>query len=254
MIRMPTAGAGVRINRPHEKQTERDPGEPTAIHDRDGLTVPFRFMKCSGCRLPMERRTYDTPLGGKVDIDVCTRCRAFWFDPFETLHLTPRATLELIAFIGEQQAEPRPWPQTLHCPRCAGELKLAHDRQRATPFQYWICDAGHGRFETFVDFLREKDYIRALTQQQIADMRNKIQFVHCANCGAAIDLTHDSVCQHCSAPISMIDMKKMEEIAREARTPAKTLVLPALRPDPKPVDLVDAALKVVSSWVRSLLE
>lgn len=211
-------------------------------------------MNCPGCRAPMKTMTFTTSLGGAVEIDACVACRAFWFDAFETLHLAPRSTLELIAFIGEQAGAPaQAWPRTSRCPRCGAQLLLTHDRQRATAFQYWRCDAGHGRFTSFIDFMREKEYIRTLTLQQINEIRDKIQFVHCSNCGGAVDLSKDSVCPHCHAPLSIVDTKKMGEIAQQLRQPQAAIVLPPLRPE-KPVNLVDAGLEVVSAWLRTWLE
>lgn len=207
----------------------------------------------------MERLTLDAVLGAKLDVDVCTQCRAFWFEPFETLHLTPASTLQLfsrIASAGPAGA----FPTALHCPKCGAQLLLTHDRQRNTPFTYWRCDAGHGRFTPFVDFLREKDFIKPLSPQQLTELRKTIQTIHCANCGAPIDLTRDSLCTHCGAALSMLDMNKMAEMAHSQP--------PATRP-PRPRDadiralfehedrsqftLVDLGLRVMAKWLNSVL-
>src|ERR1044071_2953781 len=45
----------------------------------------FDVMLCPACKTAMEHLTLDAVLGAKVDVDVCTQCRAFWFEPFETL-------------------------------------------------------------------------------------------------------------------------------------------------------------------------
>ena len=81
--------------------------------------------------------------------------------------------------------------------------------QRRTRFQYWRCDNGHGRLITFMDFLREKDFVRPLTPQQLEELRQNIQTINCSNCGAAIDLVEDSVCAHCGAAVSMLDLQQM---------------------------------------------
>ena len=58
----------------------------------------------------------------------------------------------------------------MQCPRCRGRLRLTHDRQRNTSFTYLRCRNGHGRLTTFFDFLREKDFVKPLTAQQLADL------------------------------------------------------------------------------------
>ena len=44
------------------------------------------------------------------------------------------------------------------------------DRQRDTLFGYWRCAADHGRFITFADFLREKNFVRPLTGRELGSM------------------------------------------------------------------------------------
>ena len=80
--------------------------------------------------------------------------------------------------------------------------------QRTTRFSYLRCPNGHGRLTTFFDFLREKDFIRPLTAQQLAELRQHVQMVNCSNCGAPVDLTQGSSCAHCGSPLSMLDLKQ----------------------------------------------
>ena len=61
--------------------------------------------------------------------------------------------------------------------------------QRATRFSYLHCPNDHGRLTTFFDFLREKDFIRPLTAEQLQELRQNVQTVNCSNCGAPIDVT-----------------------------------------------------------------
>ena len=223
----------------------------------------------------MQHLTVDAVLGQIVEIDLCASCRAFWFEPFETIHLTPRSTLLLFGVIAEQAARTNApaFPTTSYCPTCHQRLILTHDRQRTTPFEYWRCDAGHGRFTPFVDFLREKDFIRPLSPQQVKELRENVQMIHCANCGAPIDLTKDSLCPHCGAPLSMLDMKKMRAMASEIQKsngsggsrPAGSSPPPddlsqlfATRaPTPNgqlPSSLVELGLDSVASWIVGLLD
>jgi hypothetical protein len=174
----------------------------------------------------MTSMTLEAHLTAPVEIDVCSPCQAFWFDKYEDLKLSAGSTLKLIKFIGENSSPAKPsWSEKLRCPRCASHLLLTHDLQRNTKFSYWRCE-GHGRFIGFLDFLREKNFIRTLSAQEINALKEKVQTVNCSNCGAAIDLARDSVCAHCGSPISILDMKQPEEILNQLRQAA----------EPRPID------------------
>ena len=219
-------------------------------------------MECPGCRSEMKRVTVDAVLGVTVDIDVCSACRAFWFEPYETLHLTPGSTLELFRMIANASRGGGAVPagDRWRCPQCGGRLLLTHDRQRNTPFQYWRCDRGHGRFTSFTDFLKEKNFIQPLSAQQIAELRRNVRMINCTNCGAPVDIVKDSVCHHCGSPLAMLDMVKMAELGNQylrAATTARTRPSPAL---PRPVmrdssssSLLDFGLRAVADWLDRLL-
>jgi hypothetical protein len=148
-------------------------------------------------------------LGTAIDVDICLPCQALWFDDHESLQLSPAAVLKLFRVIGEHALATRPPTSgTPACPRCRIHLLLTHDQQRTTKFQYLRCPRGDGRFISFVDFLREKNFIRPLTPQQIDELRRNVQTVNCSNCGAPIDLSKGSSCGHCGSPLSMLDMKQ----------------------------------------------
>ena len=148
-------------------------------------------------------------LGVPVDIDVCAPCQVIWFDRKESLQLGPGATLTLFRTIGEKAGASRaPLGDALDCPRCGRRLKLSHDRQRNTAFQYRRCESGHGRLITFFDFLREKDFLRPLSREQVEELKRNVQTVGCSNCGAPIDLGRGSACPHCGSPLSMLDLKQ----------------------------------------------
>ena len=164
----------------------------------------------------MQEETLDGHLARPVVIDLCFGCQSFWFDSHESLGLTPASTLRLFRVIGEHAARPRPaGPDLAKCPRCRGRLRRTHDMQRATRFEYLRCPNGHGRLTTFLDFLREKDFIRPLTPQQIAALRESVHSIHCSNCGAAVDLATGSACTHCGSPLSMLDMKQAEALVAQ---------------------------------------
>ena len=160
--------------------------------------------------------TLDGHFGRVVDLDICHDCEAIWFDHFENLGLAPGGTLKLFQMIGAERTRPAaPLRPPIKCPRCDARLFATEDRQRNTPFRYWRCPAGHGRLITYFDFLREKDFIRRLSDQQLNELRQSVQQVHCASCGAPIDLLHASACGHCGAPIATLDLKHIGRVVEE---------------------------------------
>ncbi len=183
--------------------------------------------------------------GTTVAIDLCTGCQAFWFDARESLQLTPGSTLELFTLIGEQSKKGKAaLSPVLRCPQCRARLLPTHDRQRSTPFRYWRCDHGHGRFITFFEFLREKNFIRPLTPAQIEELRQNIQIVNCSNCGAPIDLAAGAACTHCGSPVSMLDMKQAEQLVIQLRKASEPRTIdPAL-----PLELARARREVEASF------
>ena len=126
----------------------------------------------------MATHTVQGQLGRAVTIDLCDPCQAIWFDPRESLQLTPGATLMLFRVIGEHVAKPQAIEsETAKCPHCKARLRRTQDMQRATRFEYYRCPHDHGRLTTFFDFLKEKDFVRPLTPVQIARLRESIQVV-----------------------------------------------------------------------------
>jgi hypothetical protein len=169
----------------------------------------------------MVEQRLDGHHGRSVVIDLCHPCQSLWFDAHESPSLTPGSTLSLFRAIGENVARPVPARADLaKCPRCRARLRRTHDMQRATRFEYLRCPHGHGRLTTFFDFLREKNFIRPLTPEQIAELRRNIQIVNCSNCGAPVDLTHAAACGHCGSPVSMLDMQQAEALVAQLRSAA----------------------------------
>jgi hypothetical protein len=165
--------------------------------------------------------------GLPLTLDVCDSCHAFWFDGHESLQLTPASTLQLFTMIGERSTAGRtPLADLLRCPRCSARLVPTQDRQRNTAFRYARCPAGHGRFTTFFDFLREKNFIKPLTGDELKALRDSVKIVNCSNCGAPVDLATGAACQHCRSPLSMLDMKHAQELVEQLRKAG----------EPRPVD------------------
>jgi uncharacterized protein YbaR (Trm112 family) len=228
----------------------------------------------------MPEETFDAHLGRSVVIDICHACQSFWFDARESVALTPGSTLALFRIIGDKLTKPRQANGDLaKCPRCHGRLRRTRDMQRATRFEYWNCPNGHGRLISFFDFLREKDFIRPLTVQQIAELRQNVSSVNCANCGAPVDLVQGAACAHCSTPLSVLDMRQAEKLVAQLRKAEDrahqpidpTLPIELLRArreterafagladegirfdDVLSTDLVGAGLSAVARWFRKV--
>ena len=176
----------------------------------------------------MHPHRLDGHMGREVEIDVCASCQSIWFDARENLQLTPGATLGVFRLIGEKVARPSVEHRDIaKCPRCQAQLRRTQDMQRNTKFEYFRCPNEHGRLIAFFDFLKEKDFVKPLTPNQIAELRRNVQIINCSNCAAPIDLAKSSDCSHCGSPLSMLDMQQAERLVSQLRD--------ADRPD-KPVD------------------
>jgi hypothetical protein len=174
-------------------------------------------MNCPNCSLEMTAMTLDGHQGRPVAIDLCTGCQALWFDKYESLQLAPGSTLRLMKLIGESASRvPTQFSVSMRCPRCVQSLRQTQDMQRNTRFTYFRCLGGHGRFIRFFEFLREKNFISPLSQQQIDELRLHIQIVNCSSCGGPIDLAAGSLCPHCKSPVSVLDMKQPQELLTSA--------------------------------------
>ena len=155
---------------------------------------------------------YGQPLG----LDLCFGCGVAWFDGYESLLLAPGAILALFTAIHEHRVEQQRRPLgSPACPRCRMTLVETHDRQRHVQFRYWRCVAEHGRLTTFVEFLREKDFVRPLAPSEVVDLQARVQTVRCDGCGAAVDLARGSTCDYCRSPVSTLDPAHVERVLRE---------------------------------------
>ncbi len=164
---------------------------------------------------------------GEVTVDLCVSCQALWFDSFESVQLTPGATLALFDTIRKApQATGRGIPARLPCPRCTHSLVVTHDLQRTTRFTYYRCPEGHGRFTPFVQFLLEKNFIRPLAPAELARLKATIRIVRCSSCGGPVDLHTDAACPYCRAPIAILDADAVDATVRslEAAEARRTTV------------------------------
>ncbi|MGE0825633.1 MAG: zf-TFIIB domain-containing protein [Candidatus Binatia bacterium] len=179
-------------------------------------------MDCPSCRSPMDNHTFAGNYGKSVVIDLCFGCGAIWFDGFENLQLTPGSILELFKLIHEKHpAQQRALAKPLLCPRCRRQLEHTGDLQRTTRFFYDRCPQNHGRFITFFQFLREKNFVRSLTFKEITELKQRVRMLHCSNCGASIELETTSTCTYCGSPVSMLDPQQMEKTVQELQAAEK---------------------------------
>jgi len=164
----------------------------------------------------MQTLAFERQLLGRVDIDFCFPCQVIWFDQYESLQLAPGGVLEVFKALHERRAPTRnAVPELLDCPRCHARLALTHDVQRSTHFSYYRCTWGHGRLTPFFQFLREKNFVRPVTGAELAALKAKIRTVQCSNCGAPVDLEHDTACPYCRSPIAILDPDAVTKALRE---------------------------------------
>jgi hypothetical protein len=143
---------------------------------------------------------------GECVIDLCQGCHAMWLDAHESVQLTPGAIVSLFREVsGAGAPTRRALPAAMQCPRCRASLAETRDLRHSTRFSYWRCTKGHGRFTPFVQFLREKDFIRPLSSAELERLKAHVRTIRCSGCGAAVDLARDMVCSFCRAPVEALD-------------------------------------------------
>jgi hypothetical protein len=170
----------------------------------------------------MTEERLDGRYGQTIATDLCFGCAVVWFDGFESVTLAPGAILRIFTLIHERRGERRPSVlERPACPRCRARLQRTSDRQRHVAFQYWRCPAEHGRLTAFVEFLREKDFVRPLAPAELAELKSRVKMIHCDSCGAPVDLEQTSACAYCRAPISVLDAAQVERIVQDLRAAEK---------------------------------
>lgn len=153
----------------------------------------------------MEKRRFAAG-HGEVLIDLCWDCHALWFDRLESAQLAPAAVIELFRLIHEHRDKPaRPLADRMACPECATPLAFTHDLQRTNRINYYRCPQSHGRLTTFLQLLREKQFVRSLSSAEIERLRAAVKQVRCSGCGAPVDVAKDAACGFCRAPLSILD-------------------------------------------------
>jgi len=197
----------------------------------------------------MEAPSFERLYGRRLTVDVCHHCQCLWFDGQEFLQMTPGATLQLVASVAEDKGAARErWTAAPRCPRCSHALDETHDMQRSTRFTYYRCPEGHGRFITYYQFLRAKDFVRPLSEEEVRELRARIQQINCANCGAPVNVERDAVCGFCRSPLAIIDADQVRKTIEQLKEAAeeKKGVDPAL-----PVSLAMERLRAERAFAES---
>jgi len=161
----------------------------------------------------MTAETFEGHYGRPVKLDLCYGCAVVWFDANESLALTPGAVLQLFLRIHEHRGEKRGGAMgILHCPYCHATLRETQDAQRNVRFAYWSCNSRHGRLTRFMEFLREKNFVRPLSLHELTQLRVQVQSIHCDACGAPVDVQQSSACTHCGAAVSLLDPGQVDKV------------------------------------------
>ena len=206
-------------------------------------------MACPSCSGRMESRELNRKPLGAIELDLCFDCHAIWFDQMESAQLAPGSVLELFKQIHEHHGQPaRPLADTLKCPKCRSRLTLTQDVQRTNRISYYRCTEGHGRLTTFLQFLREKNFVRDLSKPEILELSAKVTQVRCSGCGGPVDIKKEAACGYCRAPVAILDANAVKrtiaELDASQRHQPSAIAPPRPRVDP------DQALQAVLQGQR----
>ncbi len=170
---------------------------------------------CPGCGEPTAEQRFDGQYGRAIAIDLCAGCNGLWLDGMESHQLSPAGTLALFRHMAAVSGQTKPVRERKPCPRCGVRLKATVDKQRSTAFEVFLCPKRHGRYMTFLAFMRAKNFVRDLTVTEVNELRRHVQMIKCVNCGANVDITKASVCRYCGAAIAMLDPEQLQHTVAE---------------------------------------
>ena len=169
-------------------------------------------LTCPGCGASMQARDLQRAPLAPLSVDTCDTCQALWLDATESQQMTPGAVIAMFRVIAASHpGERRPYPALMPCPRCTTPLSLTHDIQHTTRFTYYRCRYDHGRLTPYVQFLREKNFIRPLDAAEIERLRAVVTTVRCVSCGAPVPLESSAACPYCGAPVMLLDPRAVDE-------------------------------------------
>ena len=194
-------------------------------------------LSCPSCAAHMESLELPRRATGKLRVDLCFACCVIWFDQSESMMLAPAAVIELFQQIhAHRDTAHSQLSANLSCPRCAEHLVLTRNICKSGPLSYYRCPQDNGRLTPFFQFLREKQFLRALTPAELDRVRVTVKQLQCSNCGAPIDLEHSTACSYCGSAISILDTDAVTE-AMQMWTAADTRERkPTPQPLPSPLE------------------
>lgn len=165
-------------------------------------------INCPSCAAACSSAVFTTHLNTPVEIDICWPCHLIWFDHLESTSLSPQSVIDLFRRIHAHRDDQRNIVSLApRCPISREKLLLTNDLGRGGRFSYYRSPKGHGRLISFVQFLREKSFIRTLNDHEITSLSATVKQIRCSSCGAGINIEVDHVCTHCGSPISVLDEK-----------------------------------------------
>jgi len=200
----------------------------------------------------MDQLELEGKYGPDIEVDVCFACHVLWLDRRESIQLSAGGTLELFRALNDHRDDARhSLRESTQCPRCEERLAHMNDIGKGGRFSYFRCPSKHGRLTPFSEFLKEKQFVRALNPLEQQRLRAEIKQVQCSSCGAPVELSEGFACGHCGSALTVLDpeavgrtLKELDEAqaARTAVTPkvaeARARAMAAMenlrheRPDP----------------------
>jgi Zn-finger nucleic acid-binding protein len=205
-------------------------------------------LPCPSCSVPMHIEQYPGHYGREVELDVCHHCNALWFDNLESLALSPGGVVSLLKSMHQRHAEDRgPMPMRMGCPRC-GELLKVCQRRSPSNLRYaaFECPTREGYLITFYNLMREKNCIRPLTGEKLKELRKHVRMVSCSNCGAPVDIQKTTACDHCKAPLALLDPDAVRQTLERLQGVEDRRANP--NPDAVVADMILARLETQSNF------
>ncbi|WP_186293333.1 hypothetical protein [Chitinimonas sp. BJB300] len=168
----------------------------------------------------MKIEHYASKNGGELELDICFDCQLIWFDQYESAQLTAAAVVGLFDRLHAQHEKASRHVTLsikLGCLRCNDTLLSTQDVARGNHFSYYRCASGHGRLITFWHFLKEKQFVRDLTEVERKQLAVKVAQIRCNSCGAQVDVRNHSACNYCRAPFAVLDREAVAKALSEYR-------------------------------------
>jgi Zn-finger nucleic acid-binding protein len=169
--------------------------------------VDTQNSRCPNCKVSMTLQKFPGQYGQTVAIDACQNCNMLWFDKGESAKLAPDGVVELFQMISAKSGQNQfsHLSDRLGCTRCGLKLRPVTDKVITGTFNYFACEADHGRLISFYQFLIEKRFVRLLQPAEISRLAIDVKQIKCSSCGAPVDLVKQSACGYCRSPIAVFD-------------------------------------------------